>query len=112
MHITVIQYFNSVNHHKNAIKFMHDLKTNFDKILLIANRDLKDKLDVDGNLQHYPKKPKLSDNEIITLSICQKCLSIDSENWFLGKLKSGYSTHFANLIHITNYNRRRKRLSL
>ena len=111
MHITEIQYFNSVNHHKNAIKFMHDLKTNFDKILQITNQALKGTLNADGNLQHYPRKPKLSDNEIITLSICQECLSIDSENWFLAKLKSDYRTGFTKLVHITNYNRRRKRLS-
>lgn len=112
MHTTEIQYINSVNHHKNAIKFMHDLKTNFDKILQITNQALKDNLNEDGNLQPYPRKPKLSDNEIITLSICQECLSIDSENWFIAKLKSDYRADFNRLIHITNYNKRRKRLSL
>ena len=111
MHIAEIQYFNSVNHHKNAIKFMHYLKTNFDKILQITNQALKGTLNADGNLQHYPRKPKLADNEIITLSICQECLSIDSENWFLAKLKSDYRAGFTKLVHITNYNRRRKRLS-
>lgn len=66
---------------------MHDLKANFDKILLITNHALMDKLDTDGNLQHYPRKPKLSDNGIIALSLCQECLSIDSENCFWQSLK-------------------------
>jgi len=50
MHITEIQYFNSVNHHKNAIKPMHGLKTIFDKILQITNHGLKDTLNAEGNL--------------------------------------------------------------
>jgi hypothetical protein len=90
---------------------MHDLKTNFDKILGIVKTTLMNDLNPDGNLQHYPRKPKMTDSEIIALSLCQECLSIDSENWFLAKLKSDYSTVFTGLIHITNYNKRRKRLA-
>ena len=112
MHIPDNQYINRVNHYKNTINHMHDLKANFDKILMITNQALSDKLDTDGNLQVYPRKPKLSDNEIIALSICQECLSIDSENWLLAKLKSDYPAAFPRLIHITNYNKRRKRLAL
>lgn len=105
------QYINSVNHHKNAIKLMHDLKSNFDKILGIVKTTLGNDLLPCGNLQLYPRKPKLSDSEIIALSLCQECLSIDSENWFLSKLKSDYSDSFTTLVHITNYNKRRKRLA-
>lgn len=60
----------------------------------------------------YLRKPKLSDNEIIALSLCQECLGIDNENWFLAKLKSDYKNDFSNLVHITNYNKRRKRLAV
>ena len=112
MHLTDNQYLNRVNHYKKTVKLMHDLKANFDKILLRTNMSLGDNLNIDGNLQSYSRKHKLSDNEIIALSICQECLSIDSENWFLAKLKSDYSTSFTKLIHITNYNRRRKRPGL
>ena len=91
---------------------MHDLKTNFDKILGIVKTTLMNNLDREGNLQHYPRRPKMTDSEIIALSLCQECLSIDSENWFLAKLKSDYFGFFTQLIHITNYNKRRKRLSL
>jgi hypothetical protein len=37
MHITEIQYLNSVNSHINAIKHMHDLTVNFQKMLQITN---------------------------------------------------------------------------
>lgn len=111
MHITENQYLNSVNSHINAIKHMHDLKANFLKMLQITNAALKNEVNQDGNVHLYPRKPKLSDTEIIALSLCQECLSIDSENWFLAKLKSDYRSDFPNLVHITNYNKRRKRLA-
>ena len=90
---------------------MHDLKSNFDKILSIVKRTLENDLLPCGNLQYYPRKPKLTDSEIIAMSLCQECLSIDSENWFLAKLKSDYPASFTRLVHITNYNKRRKRLA-
>ena len=111
MHITEIQYLNSINSHINAIRFMHDLTVNFQKMLQITNSTLKEDVNQDGNLHFYPRKPKLSDTEIIALSLCQECLGIDSENWFLAKLKSDYPDDFPNLVHITNYNKRRKRLT-
>lgn len=111
MHITENQYLNSVNSHINAIKPMHDLTVNFQKMLQITNSVLKQDVNRDGNLYFYPRKPKLSDTEVIALSLCQECLGIDSENWFLAKLKSDYRGDFPNLVHITNYNKRRKRLT-
>jgi len=91
---------------------MHDLKANFFKMLGITNTVLTNECDLDGNLHFYPRKPKFSDCEIIVLSLCQECLSIDSENWFLAKLKSDYKDDFSNLVHITNYNKRHKRLAI
>lgn len=111
MHVTESQYINSVNSHINAIKNMHDLRVNFQKMLHIINAALKQDINQDGNLCFYPRKPKLSDTEIIALSLCQECLGIDSENWFLAKIRSDYGKDFPNLVHITNYNKRRKRLS-
>lgn len=111
MHITENQYLNSINSHINAIKDMHDLTVNFQKMLQITTTVLKQNIDKDGNLYFYPRKPKLSDAEIIALSLCQECLGIDSENWFMAKLKSDYRDDFPNLVHITNYNKRRKRLT-
>ena len=81
---------------------MHDLRTNFLKMVQITNTVLQQEFNRDGNLQYYPRKPKLTDSEVIALSLCQECLGIDSENWFLAKLKSDYSDSFTKLIHITN----------
>lgn len=50
---------------------MHDLKLNFSKILDITKRSLKNETGPNGNLQHYARKRKLSDMEIIELSLCQ-----------------------------------------
>jgi hypothetical protein len=88
---------------------MHNLKTNFDKILNIAKHFFADKNE-DGNFQDYRRKPKMSDIEIIALSITSEAISIDSENRLFAILKAEYKTDFQNLIDRSNYNRRRKRL--
>ncbi len=89
---------------------MHDLKVNFDKIHEITHTVLKDKF-VEGNVRSYRHKPKMTDSEVIALSICQEALSIDSENYFWSKLRSDYQSEFPNLIHLTRYNLRRKNLN-
>lgn len=60
---------------------MHDLKTNFDKIYEIA-KDALGNILLDGNARVYRHKPKMTDLEIIVLSICQESLAIDSEHFF------------------------------
>tara|TARA_R110002049_G_C9029967_1_gene551968 strand:- start:21 stop:929 length:909 start_codon:yes stop_codon:yes gene_type:complete len=90
---------------------MHDLKTNFDKILPIVKLTLADELNACGNLHRYPNKPNLPDTHIMTLSLLQEALSIDSEHWFWSKLHADYRQAFPDLPHLTNYNRRRKHLA-
>lgn len=105
-----IQYLRSVNSHKNTLR-MHDLKVNFDKILPIVKETFAEQLDQEGNLQFYPRTPQLSDVQVICLSLLQEALSIDSEHWFWSKLQADYSQAFPELPHLSNYNRRRKRLA-
>lgn len=97
-------YLTGVNYHKNTDR-MHDLKTNFDKMMPIVKQTLSDQLDSCGNLLAYPNKPDLSDSHIITLSLLQEALSIDSEHWYWSKLKTDYQEAFPDLPHLTNYNR-------
>ena len=105
-HITEYQYFVLT---KNNTK-MHDLKLNFDKFMSITKQCLHMELNGDGNLQYYSNKPKMSDIEIITLSICSESIGIDSENYLISKLNKDYKASFPNLIHQTRFNKRRKRL--
>ena len=74
-------------HHKNFL-IMHNLKTNFDKIFDITKSFFNGSINADHNFYHYPRKPKMSDCEIITLSILGESIGIDSENYLFGKLKS------------------------
>jgi hypothetical protein len=90
---------------------MHDLKTNFDKFHELTKEFLSSELDVRGNTMAYRRRPKMPDSAIIALSLCQEALGIDSENHFHSKLKSDYGDRFPDLIHITRYNARRKRLA-
>lgn len=103
-------YLIGVDYHKNTT-LMHDLKTNFDKIIPIVKQTLSDQLDSFGNLHAYPNKPALPDTHIITLSLLQEALSIDSEHWYWSKLQTDYTQSFPDLPHLTNYNRRRKYLA-
>jgi len=89
---------------------MHNLKTNYDKFLKLINENLSDVLLSDGNIKCYPRKPKLSDNAIMALTLCAEALSIDSENYFWSKLKTDHSKDFPALIDRSNFNRRKKNL--
>ena len=90
---------------------MHNLKSNFDKFLNITKSFFKDTVDTDGNYYVYPKKPKMSDCEIIAMSLVADSLGIDSENYLFGKLRSDHRDDFPNLIDRSRFNRRRKRLA-
>ena len=109
MHNTDIQYIRSVIHHKYTSN-MHNLKTNFDKFFNISKSVFKDRLNQSDNFFFYPNKPKLSDCEIIALSVTGESLGIDSESYFWGKLKFDHKDDFPRLIDRSNFNRRRKHL--
>ena len=99
-----------VNYHKYTF-IMHNLKTNFDKILDITKSFYKGSIDTDHNYYFYPNKPKMSDCEIIALSLVGETIGIDSENYLFGKIKSDHIHDFPNLIHRSRFNRRRRRLN-
>lgn len=89
---------------------MHNLKTNFDKIIGITKLALADFLLEDGNFYRYKNKPKMSDLEIVALSLTAESLGIDSENLLFSKLKNECLIDFPRLPDRSNYNRRKKRL--
>jgi len=109
MHNTDIQYIIS-NIQQISTSYMHNLKTNFDKFFNITKSVFKDRLNKSDNFFIYPNKPKLSDCEIIALSVTGESIGIDSENYFWGKLKSDHKDDFPRLIERSNFNRRRKHL--
>jgi hypothetical protein len=85
---------------------MHNIKTNFEKILQITKSLFKSDVDSHSNFQFYPFRPKMNDLEIVSLSCCMEALSIDSENLLWSKLKKEYSSDFPNLIDRSRFNRR------
>lgn len=89
---------------------MHNLETNFKKILDITKSVFADVLNEYGNFSYYPRMPKLSDIEVIALTISSEALGIDSENLLFIKLKSDYNEMFTRLPHRTNFNRRKRKL--
>ena len=107
--LLIISKLKVVIHDKYTF-IMHNLKTNFDKILDITKSFFQDSLNTDGNYYFYPNKPKMSDCEVIALSVLCETIGIDSENYLFGKLKSDHLKDFPNLIHRSRFNRRRKQL--
>jgi hypothetical protein len=89
---------------------MHNIKTNFDKILGVIKDILCDEINENGNYLRRGTKPRFSDIEVIALSLTAECLSIDSENYLFSKLNKEYNKEFKNMISRRQYNDRRKLL--
>jgi hypothetical protein len=89
---------------------MHNIKTNFDKILVEIKDILGDEINEKGNYIRRGPRPRFSDIEVIALSFTAECLSIDSENYLFSKLNKEYKTGFKNMISRRQYNDRRKLL--
>ena len=65
---------------------MHNIKTNFDKIVDVLKDIIGDEITEKGNFLRRGTKPRFSDIEVIALSLTAECLSIDSENSLFSKL--------------------------
>ena len=89
---------------------MHNIKTNFDKIIEVIKEIIGADINEKGNFLRRGTNPKFSDIEVIALSLTAECLSIDSENYLFAKLNKEYLDDFKNLISRRQYNDRRKLL--
>ena len=89
---------------------MHDLKVIYHKVKQTLKKHTKEYFGKDWNIQFYPNPPKMTDLEVIALSITAECAQIDSENLLWSKLKKDYPDLIIDLPHRTKYNKRRKRL--
>ena len=65
---------------------MHNIRTNFTKILEVIKDIIGDEINEKGNYLRRGTVPKFSDIEVIALSLTAECLSIDSENYLFSKL--------------------------
>ncbi len=94
-----ISNIKEIINHKNFL-IIQNLKTNFDKIFGITKSFFKSSIDADDNFQFYPRKPKMSNYEIFTMSILCESIGIYSENYLFGKLKSDHLSDFTNSISL------------
>lgn len=111
VHNTEIQYLKE-ELRPSKFFFMHNLTTNFQLFLKITKSIFQQRIDEFENFRFYPRKPKFSDCKVIALSLTAESLGIDSENYLFGKLKTDYALDFPDLIDRSNFNRRRKSLSV
>ena len=84
------QYLKEITTNQKATD-MHDLYSIYKKVRKTLKAALKQNLVGDGNLIFYSNKPKMSDLEILSLSITSECLGIDSENLLWSKIQKDYS---------------------
>jgi hypothetical protein len=89
---------------------MHNIKTNFDKILVVIKDILGTEINEKGNYKRRGTVPQFSDIAVMALSLTAECLSIDSENHLFSKLNAEYRGEFKNMISRRQYNDRRKLL--
>lgn len=89
---------------------MHNIKTNFVKILEVLKDIIGAELNEKGNYLRRGTVPRFSDIEVIALSLTAECLSIDSENYLFSKLNKEYLCDFENMISRRQFNDRRKLL--
>tara|TARA_B110000046_G_scaffold65019_1_gene72490 strand:+ start:9874 stop:10089 length:216 start_codon:yes stop_codon:yes gene_type:complete len=59
---------------------MHDYKAIYCKVKQTLKKYTKEHFEFGGNIQFFPNKPKMTDLEIIALSIKPECFQINSEN--------------------------------
>jgi len=80
---------------------MNNLNANYERILEVLRKISKENL-----LYYQRRKPKLSDLEVIALSLTSEYMGIDSENHLFRILP----TELSHKIERSVYNRRRRRL--
>ena len=89
---------------------MHNIHTNFIKILDVLKDIIGVEISEKGNYLRRGSVPKFSDVEVIALSLTAECLGIDSENYLFSELNKEYLNDFEDLISRRQYNDRRKLL--
>ena len=89
---------------------MHDLRAMYEKTLEITKEMFADDTDENGNFSFYPRKPKMSDLQIIALAVSSESACINSENLLFSKLNTDFKDRFPELIDRTRFNRRRRML--
>ena len=81
---------------------MNNLNLNYERILEVLQKISKEQL-----LPYQRRKPKLSDLELVSLSLTSEYMGIDSENDLFRKLHLRISSKIERSV----YNRRRRKLS-
>jgi hypothetical protein len=89
---------------------MHNFTANLGYFMNLAKECFKIDIDRSGNFRFYPRLPKISDIQIIAMSVLAEAEGIDSENLLFAQLKSCHPEFYASLPDRTNYNRRKRKL--
>lgn len=89
---------------------MHDIKSNFDKVLQTIKSLHLEVFDQSGNIAKPGPRPEFSDLEVIALTLASEYMSVDSENWLFNKIEADYCDDFVHIIERSRFNRRKRGL--
>jgi len=89
---------------------MHNIRMNFGRFYRMCKQFFEGEADLKGNLQYYPRRPRMADLKVIALSCTMEALGIDSENLLWSKIKTDYPAWSQSLLCRSRFNRRRRRL--
>jgi len=81
---------------------MYNIRTNCTKILEVIKDIIEDEINEKGDYLICGTQPKFSDFEVKSLSLPERCLNIDSENYLVTRLNKVCLNDFENLISIGN----------
>ena len=90
---------------------MHNLYTNFVKILEICKQYSQNLVNELGNIPRRGPILRFSDLEVVALSLTAEAESIDSEKWLFDYKLQEYSSNIPNLILRRQFNDRRKKIA-
>ena len=89
---------------------MHNIKSNFDKILETIKSLPLNIFNDKGSVKRPGPTSKSSDLEVVSLNIVSEYMSIDSENFLFKKIASCHKDDFPNIIERSQYNKKKKNL--
>ena len=89
---------------------MHDLKSNFDKVLQTIKSLNLSVVDQNGNIPKPGRVPLFADLEVLSLVLTAEYMSLDSEDWLFKKMGPDYKAEFPRLMDRTRYHRRKRQL--
>lgn len=112
VHSTEKQFIKEVFTTKQILKKMHNFESQVRRMIENLQTVFSDRLRAEGNFFAYPNKPKVSDIELLAISVVAESFSINSENALFQRLAKDCPGLLTGRISRPRYNIRRRALNV